>query len=88
MDPSLAAAARKGFANTGGALIFELLTRAQCDADKQHHAECVDVRPLITGPHGDKNENSDASMKAVAEALRATGLPELKANSGGSSRTR
>jgi hypothetical protein len=88
MDLGMAAAAPKGFANTGGALIFELLTRAQCDAARQHHAVCVDVRPLITGPHGDKNENSDASMKAVAEALRATGLPELKGINAGTSPTR
>jgi len=38
---------------------------------------CVDVRPLITGPDGDGDENSDASMQAVADALIDTGLREL-----------
>lgn len=83
MDPELASVVPKGFASTGGELIFELLTRAQCIAAKSHHADCVDVRPLITGLGGDFNENSDASMKAVAAALMDTGLRELTANKRG-----
>ena len=77
MDQELASAVPKGFAATGGELMFELLTRAQCDAAESHHAVCVDVRPLITGPDGDGDENSDASMQAVADALIDTGLREL-----------
>lgn len=82
-DPGLAAAAPKGFASTGGALIFELLTRAQCGAAEAHRAVCVDVRPLITGPNGDSDENSDASMNAVADALMDSGLRELPASGRG-----
>ena len=77
MDQELAAAVPKGFVSTGGELMFELLTRAQCEAAETHSAVCVDVRPLITGPGGDGDENSDASMQAVADALIATGLREL-----------
>jgi hypothetical protein len=77
MDKDLAAAVPKGFVSTGGELMFELLTQAQCDAAEAHRAVCVDVRPLITGPDGDGDENSDASMQAVADALIDTGLREL-----------
>lgn len=82
MDQELAASAPKGFASTGGELMFELLTRAQCDAAESHGAVCVDVRPLITGPGGDFDENSAASMQAVADALLETGLRELPPSSG------
>ena len=78
MDEELAAAVPKGFVSTGGELMFELLTEAQCDAAEAHRAVCVDVRPLITGPDGDGDENSDASMQAVADALIDTGLRELR----------
>ncbi len=77
MDPELRAEAPKGFVGTGGELMFELLTQAQCDAAKAHQALCVDVRSLITGPGGDGDENSEASMRAVAEALINTGLRGL-----------
>lgn len=79
MDKELAATTPKGFPATGGELIFTLLTQAQCSAAQAHGAVCVDVRPLITGPGGDSDENSAASMRAVAEALMATGLHQLKA---------
>lgn len=81
IDKELAAAAPKGFPSTGGDLIFKLLTQAQCSAAQAHGAVCVDVRPLITGPGGDSDENSDASMRAVAQALMATGLRQLNATS-------
>ncbi len=79
IDPGLAASVPKGFPSTGGELVFELLTQAQCEAAEAHQAKCVDVRPLITGPGGDSDENSDASMHAVADALIATELRELTA---------
>jgi hypothetical protein len=79
IDPGLAAAVPRGFAQVGGHLVFELLTRAQCSAARAHDAICVDVDPQITGPGGDSNENSTASMRAVAQALMKTGLAELGA---------
>jgi hypothetical protein len=74
VDDDLAASAPKGFASTGGELIYRLLNQAQCSAARTHGAVCVDVRSQITGPSGDRNENSAASMRAVAKALMATGL--------------
>jgi hypothetical protein len=67
------------FASTGGALIFELLTDAVCDAAKAHEAKCVDVRPILNGPNLDEptDENSAGNMQAIADALVATGLAEL-----------
>ena len=68
-----------GFAASGGHLIFQLLTAATCDAAAAHDAVCVDVRPLLNGPNLDQrvDENSSASMRAIADALNATALPEL-----------
>ncbi len=60
------------FATTGGALMFELLTGAMCDAAAAHEAVCIDARPLIQ-----VSEDSPESMQAVADALAATGLAEL-----------
>ena len=60
------------FATTGGALMFELLSVAMCDAAAAHEAVCLDARPLIQ-----VSEDSQESMQAVADALAATGLPEL-----------
>lgn len=78
-DQSLVEGLEKDFATTRGALIFELLNDALCDNAKKHHAVCVDVRPILNGPTLDQpvDENSDASMRAVADALLATKLPEL-----------
>ena len=62
-----------------GAKWFEALNTAECDAAQTHDAICVDVRPVLNGPALDQpvDENSPASMQAVADALLATGLPEL-----------
>jgi hypothetical protein len=54
-------------------LEYELLTAAICEAAAAHDAVCVDVRPLFTS----LEENTPASMQAVADALVATGLSEL-----------
>jgi HAMP domain-containing protein len=62
-----------------GAAFFEALNTAECDAARTHDAICVDVRPVLNGPTLDQpvDENSPESMQAVADALLATGLPEL-----------
>lgn len=68
------------FATTNGALIFERLAKAMCDAASGHDGVCVDVRPILNGPTLDQSvdENSEAAMRAVADALVAAGLPELE----------
>ena len=83
IDKGLAVAAPKGFATTGDDLIFKLLTQAQCSAAQTHSAVGVDARPRITGPGDDSDENSDASMRGVAQALMETGLRELTATGHG-----
>jgi hypothetical protein len=62
-----------------GVKYFEALNTAECQAARTHDATCVDVRPILNGPTLDQpvDENSPASMQAVADALLATGLPEL-----------
>jgi len=78
-DPSVLPGMPKTFATTGGALIFDLLTKAVCAAATKHHATCVDVRPLLNGRTLTRpvDENSSHSMRVVTDALVATGLPEL-----------
>jgi hypothetical protein len=78
-DASLIAGLPAGFAKGNGALIFQLLNNAMCGAAKNHHAVCVDVRPILNGPTMDQpvDEVSSASMQTVADALLATKLPEL-----------
>jgi hypothetical protein len=63
-----------------GAKSFEALNTAECEAARTHDAICVDVRPVLNGPALDQpvDENSSESMQAVADALLATGLPELE----------
>ncbi len=51
-----------------------------CGAAAAHGAARVDVRPIINGPTMDKpgDEEADSTMQATADALVATGLPELE----------
>jgi hypothetical protein len=67
------------FASGRGALIFELLTQAACDAADAHGAVCVDVRPIVNGADMDEpgDENAPEVMQAIADALIEIGLPEL-----------
>jgi hypothetical protein len=60
-------------------VVFQRLTDAKCHAAVAHGAICVDVRPIINGPTMDMpgDENAESSMQGIAEALMATGLPEL-----------
>ena len=77
--PDMTVGLPEGFATGNGALIFQQLYDAMCAAATKHGAVCVDVRPLLNGPTMDQpvDENSAASMHAVADALIATRLPEL-----------
>jgi hypothetical protein len=69
----------KGFATGNGALIFQLLNDAMCAAAAAYHAVCIDVRPVLNGASmmDPVDENSLASMQAVADALTAADTPEL-----------
>ncbi len=78
-DPSVAEILAPDLASTKGARVFDLLTEANCSAADAHGVVCLDVRPIINGPSMDRpgDENSPEMMQAVADALMATGLPEL-----------
>jgi hypothetical protein len=80
-DPS----ATKGLppdAMTFGAKLFKALSDAVCTAASAHAAKCVDVRRVLNASGLDQpvDENSAASMKAVAHALLATGVDELRSS--------
>ncbi len=78
-DPSLVEILAGDLVLSKGAPIFDLLAKANCAAAVAHGGVCVDVRPIINGPTMDQpgDENSPEMMQAVADALLATGLPEL-----------
>jgi hypothetical protein len=78
-DPSMRAGLEPESATTRGALIYQLLNDAMCDAAVQHHAVCMDIRAVLTGPKLDQaaDENSAASMGAIARALLDSGVAEL-----------
>ena len=71
-EPSMSEGLPEGFATGNGALIFELLKDAMCDAAYARAAACLDVRPILNGKSMTKpvDENSPKSMRAIAEALQ------------------
>lgn len=79
-EPSMAEGLPKDFATTKGALIFKNLNDALCTNAAKHDAVCVDVRPVLNGRTLDQavDENSSESMRAVARALLAAKVPELR----------
>ena len=79
-EPAINEGLPEDFATTNGALIFERLAKAMCDAASGHDAVCVDVRPILNGRTLDQpvDENSEVAMRAVTDALVAEGLPELE----------
>lgn len=62
-----------------GAVITAMNHDVLCDVAAAHKAICVDLRPVLNGPHLDqpRDVNTQTSMQAVADALLATGLTEL-----------
>ena len=77
--PALGKGLEEDFATDAGAQMFTELGEAICTNAEEHDAICVDITPIFNGATLDKpvDENSPASMQAVADALLATGLPEL-----------
>jgi hypothetical protein len=81
-EPSITKGLPKDFATKQGARSFKNLNDALCSNAAKHDAVCVDVRPILNGPTLDQpvDENSPKSMRAVANALLATKVPELRTN--------
>jgi lysophospholipase L1-like esterase len=64
----------------GGAFITDLHHEILCEVAAKHGAKCVDLRPVLNGPNFDKPQdvNTQEAMQAVADALLASGLEELR----------
>lgn len=64
----------------GGAFFTELSPDVLCEVAAKHGATCVDLRPALNGPNFDKPQdvNTQEAMQAVADALLARGLDELR----------
>ncbi|MGH9212049.1 MAG: SGNH/GDSL hydrolase family protein [Acidimicrobiales bacterium] len=78
-DPGLIATFGAEFGPTGGAAITAMHHDALCEASAAHGAACVDLRPVLNGPDltTPQDVNTQEAMQAVADAIFATGLPEL-----------
>jgi lysophospholipase L1-like esterase len=63
-----------------GAFVTNLHHEILCEVAAQHEAKCVDLRPVLNGPNFDKPQdvNTQEAMQAVADALLASGLDELR----------
>lgn len=77
--PEMVEGMPEGFATGNGALTVQLLTDAMCGAAEAHDAVCVDVRPMLNGPSmlEPAQEESPEAIRAVADALLATGIDEI-----------
>ena len=64
----------------GSALITNLHHDVLCEVAAKHGAVCVDLRPVLNGPNFDKpqDESTPDAMQAVADALLASGLDEIR----------
>ena len=64
----------------GGAFFTKLHHDVLCEVAAKHGAMCVDLRPVLNGPNFDKPQdvNTQEAMQAVADALLASGLGELR----------
>ena len=79
-DPGLIDLFGPEFGLAGGAVITALNHDVLCEVAVKHGAQCVDLRPVLNGPNFDKPQdvNTQEAMQAVADALLASGLDELR----------
>jgi len=79
-DPGLIDLFGPEFGLAGGAVVTALHHDILCEVAAKHGATCVDLRPVLNGPTLDKPQdvNTQEAMQAVADALLASGLDELR----------
>lgn len=79
-DPGLIELFGPEFGLEGGAVITALHHDVLCEVAARHGATCVDLRPVLNGANFDKPQdvNTQEAMQAVADALLASGVDELR----------
>ncbi len=79
-DPGLIDMLGKDFGRTEGVAITKMLREMFCSVAAVHHAECVDLAPLLNGPDFlvPHDVNTQEAMQTVADAILAVGLDELQ----------
>jgi hypothetical protein len=79
-DAGLSAAFGESFVNEQLPQVMAWQQEEFCRAATRHHAQCVDMRPVLNGKNLDKptDVNTQEAMQAVADSLVALGLPELQ----------
>ncbi len=67
------------FGKVRGVAITKMQRDVQCEVAEQHHAKCVDTGLALNGPDllRPTDTETSAGMKAVADAILASGLDEL-----------
>jgi hypothetical protein len=67
------------FGTTNGVAITRMNRDVQCDVAVRHHAVCVDLGAALNGLDltTPNDVNRQATMQQVADAIAASGLPEL-----------
>jgi hypothetical protein len=80
-DPGLVADLGAEFGMAQGKLVIDTLAETMCGAAAEHGAVCIDARTILNGPAQDQpvDEDSPESHQKIADALLASGLPELGA---------
>jgi hypothetical protein len=79
-DPGLIEIFGPNDSSGAGAFITNLHHEILCEVAAKHGAKCVDLRPVLNGPNFDKPQdvNTQEAMQAVADAVLASGLDELR----------
>lgn len=79
-DPGLIEIFGQKDSSGGGAFLTGLHHDVLCEVAAKHGATCVDLRPVLNGPNFDKPQdvNTQEAMQAVADALLASGLDDLR----------
>ena len=79
-DPGLIEIFGPNDSSGAGVFITNLHHEILCEVAAKHGAKCVDLRPVLNGPNFDKPQdvNTQEAMQAVADALLASGLDELR----------
>ena len=79
-DPDLIAALGADFGKTSGVAVTKLNREVACEVAAAHNAKCVDLGLALNGPDLLKPQdvNTQDAMQAVADAIVASGVDELR----------
>ncbi|MEO5887073.1 MAG: SGNH/GDSL hydrolase family protein [Anaerolineales bacterium] len=79
-DPGLIELFGADFGKTSGVSVTQMNRDVQCEVAAKHNAKCVDLGLALNGPDllHPQDVNTQQAMQAVADAILASGLDELR----------